>query len=70
MLNQTSGIWAQKQWNKSFGHNRMGTCHEGSQGQTEAATVLREKSSTGNVDTVQKIQSLAHETLKLQDILV
>jgi hypothetical protein len=48
----------------------MGTCHEGSQGQTEAATVLREKSSTGNVDIVQKIQSLAHETLKLQDILV
>jgi len=50
MLNQISGIWAQKQENKSFVHNRMDTCHEGSQGQTKAATVLSEKISTGNVD--------------------
>jgi hypothetical protein len=33
----------QKQGNKSFGHNRMGTCHEGSQGQTEAATALERR---------------------------
>jgi hypothetical protein len=70
MLNQTSGIWAQKQGNKRFGHNRMGTCHEGSQGQTETATVLRERSSTGNVDIVHEIRPLALETLKLRDILV
>jgi len=64
MMHQISGIWAQKQGNKSFGHNRMGTCHEGSQCQTEAATLLRKKNSTGNVDSVQKRQPLALETLK------
>jgi len=50
----------------------MGTCHEGSQCQTEAATLLRKKSSTGNVDRKcgHKIQPLALETLKWQDILV
>jgi hypothetical protein len=38
--------------------------------QTEAATLLRKKSSTGNVDSVHKTQPLALETLKWQDILV
>jgi hypothetical protein len=64
MLNEISGIWAQKQGNKSFGHNRKGTNHEGSQCQTEAATPLQKNSSTGNVEP------LALETLKWQDILV
>jgi hypothetical protein len=59
----------QHEWkNASFGHNRMGNCCEGNQGQTESAVVLSKKGSTANVDTLKEIKSLALVKTEAQEI--